>query len=397
MQKANRDCPICNATGVESLHTQQFELPEGHPLADGYEIVCCQSCGFVYADTTVSQANYDRFYIELSRYEDAKTSTGGGETPFDHARLGETARQIADFLDDPSARILDVGCANGGLLQALKNLCYKNLCGLDPSPICVENTRALGLDAHTGSLFQPFPHGKFDCVVLSHTLEHVQDVQGALDWIGNMLDPNGKKLTYIETPNAVRYVDFLYAPFQDFNTEHINHFSLISLENAMRLAKFEAIETGEKTLIISKNLYYPAIYGFWKKSTTLTTPKIEPDTYLITQLTEYIRQSQAMIVSIETRLQKILSQSQQLIVWGTGQLVMKLLIETSLGKARITSFVDNNPINQGKSLHGIKILAPKELLGLDGPILITTILHQQEIANQIRQMGLPNKVIFLKE
>lgn len=86
-----------------------------------------------------------------------------------------------------------------------------------------------------------------------------------------------------------------------------------------------------------------------------------------------------------------------MIVWGTGQLAMKLLVETSLGKANIGAFVDNNPINHGKMLRGVKISPPGALTGLDGPILITTILHQQAIAEQIQSMGLKNEIVFLQE
>jgi len=397
MRQANRNCPICNTTNVEPLHVQRFELSSGHPLSQGYEVVTCTACGFVYADTTVSQADYDRFYAEFSKYEDHKIGTGGGENPLDRARLELTAHQIAEFLQDLMAHILDVGCANGGLLKALKDLGYENLCGLDPSPVCVENTLALGVEAHPGSLLQPFPFGKLDCVILSHTLEHVQEVREAINWIKEMLKPDGKQIVYIEVPDATRYADFLYAPFQDFNTEHINHFSQLSLNHLMSLAGFVQMETGEKTLTISPNMFYPAIYGFWRKSTDQPVTKIEPDRQLVAKISEYIRKSQETLDTIETHLQKVLPQAPQVIVWGTGQLAMKLLVETSLGKAKIAAFVDNNPINQGKTLHGVKIISPQALTGLDGPILITTILHQQAIAEQIRQMGLPNETVFLQD
>lgn len=279
---------------VEPLHTQLFELPSGHPLSNGYEVVNCTACGFVFADANVTQSDYDRFYSEFSKYEDQKTGTASGEGLFDQARLKITALQIAEFLDDTTARILDVGCANGGLLRELKGLGYKNICGLDPSPIWVENTRALGLEAHPGSLFQPFPYGKFDCVVLSHTLEHVQDVHGAVHWISEVLSSGGKQVAYIEVPDATRYVDFLYAPFQDFNTEHINHFSKVSLKNAMGLAGFEDVESGVKIFTISSNMEYPAIFGFWKKSTNEMIKKMEPDTDSVIRVREYIRQSPAI-------------------------------------------------------------------------------------------------------
>src|SRR5689334_6360881 len=99
MKSAFRNCPICNCDRVDVLHAQRFELLEGHPLSNGYDVVACHECGFVYADTEVPQSDYDRFYAEHSKYEDRKTSTGGIQDPFDWKRQRATARQIANFLN----------------------------------------------------------------------------------------------------------------------------------------------------------------------------------------------------------------------------------------------------------------------------------------------------------
>ncbi len=48
-----------------------------HALSNGADIPCCDRHAFVYADTTVSQKDYDIFYAKLSKYEDKKTATGG--------------------------------------------------------------------------------------------------------------------------------------------------------------------------------------------------------------------------------------------------------------------------------------------------------------------------------
>ncbi len=391
---ARRPCPICEAVTVELLHTQRFELPEGHPLSSGYDVVACSLCGFVYADTSVTQADYDRFYAEHSKYEDSKTGTGGVENPFDWKRQQETVLQIVDVLQNTNASILDVGCANGGMLLALKELGYETLCGIDPSPVCVENTRQLGIEAHQGSLFLPFKENAYDCVILSHTLEHVQDVRGAVEWITKRLKPNG--IVYIETPDAVRYVDFIYAPLQDFNTEHVNHFSLACLENLMLVHGFKLICGGAKALTAGVDMFYPAVFGFWKKSDALTDAPLKKDENLKLKIEEYIVRSKKIMSDIDTRLSSFLARTPSIIVWGTGQLSMKLLAETSLARANIAAFVDNNPINQGKILHGKPILAPQGLVKMDSPILIATLLHHQSIAKQIRAMGLLNEIIFLQ-
>lgn len=391
---AKRICPICKEEEVEFLNSQQFELPEEHPLSTGYDVVACSSCGFVYADTPVTQADYDRFYAEHSKYEDVKTGTGGVDNPFDWKRQQETAQQIADFLQNSKASILDVGCANGGILMGLKDIGYDTLCGIDPSPICVQNTRQLGIEAHQGSIFQPVCESIYDCVILSHTLEHVENVRGALNWIQTMLKPGG--IIFIETPDASRYVDFNYAPFQDFNTEHINHFSLTCLENLMHLQGFELLQDKAKVLQTGSKTQYPAIYGFWKQTGVIRT--LVKDTDLRKKLEEYIQQSKAIMGQIESRLQATLAKSPQIIVWGTGQLVMRLLKETSLAHADILAFVDNNPINHGRILHNIPIISPGQLSELMSvPILITTLLHHRAIAEQIRNMDIKNQVIFLSE
>lgn len=391
---AKRPCPICETNEVENLHTQTFELPVGHPLASGYDVVACSYCGFVYADTAITQADYDRFYAEHSKYEDAKTGTGGVENPFDWARQQETALQIAEVLQNTGARILDVGCANGGMLKALKELGYENLCGIDPSPICVENTRRLGIEAYQGSLFLPFEENTFDCLILSHTLEHVQDLRGSLKWIEKRLRAGG--VLYIETPDATRYADFLYSPMQDFNTEHINHFSLTGLKNLMGLHSLTFLSGAAKDLIAGVDMYYPAVFGFWNKTETFTETLLRKDKVLRQKIEEYITRSKQMIGDIDFRIADVTSRSPSLIVWGTGQLAMKLLAETSLARADILAFVDNNPINHGKILRGKPILSPAELTKWDGPILIATLLHHRSIAKQIREMGLKNEIVFLQ-
>lgn len=397
VREANRYCPICNASRVVPLHTQRFELPSDHPLAEGYDVVACPQCGFVYADTPVKQTAYTLYYTEFSQYEDKNHGTGGGDNAIDHIRLENTAHQIAGFLHNPSARILDVGCANGGLLKALKDTGFTNLCGLDPSKACVDTTRAAGFEAHTGSIVKDFPYGPFDCIIFSHTLEHVVDVHATVEWISGLLKPDGARTAYIEVPDASRYADFLYSPFQEFNIEHINHFSRKCLANAMGLSGFLTVESGEKLLSITPEFLYPTLFGFWQKKGDSKKVALEPDMHLITRMGEYIQRSQLLMDEFRSSLLALLPRRRRVIVWGTGQLAMKLLAETSLGDVDIAAFIDSNAINHGRTLRGVEILAPQKLVGRTEPILIATVLHRNAIKLQIQSMGLTNDILMLLE
>ena len=76
---------------------------------------------------------------------------------------------------------------------------------------------------------------------------------------------------------------------------------------------------------------------------------------------------------------------------------MKLLVETCLANATIAAFVDSNPINHGKKLLGVPILSPERLSNLPYPIIVTTILHQEDVVQQIYRMGLSNDVVLLDD
>ena len=149
-----RPCPICLGTRADVLHRQPFVLPVGHPLGAGYDVVCCEACGFVYADTRVTQAEYDAYYARLSKYEDARTGTGGGEQAWDDARLAATAETVAQHVPARDTKIVDVGCANGGLLRHLGRLGFRPLVGVDPSPRCAAAADAVaGAVGRVGTLF----------------------------------------------------------------------------------------------------------------------------------------------------------------------------------------------------------------------------------------------------
>src|SRR5262249_20634590 len=135
-----------------------------------------------------------------------------------------------------------------------------------PSPMCAETTaRTLGIHAETGTLSSPPPElGHFDGVLLSHVLEHVQELREAAEAIRGLTRDGG--LVYVEVPDATRYGDHVAAPFQDFNTEHINHFSLQSLTNLMTSAGFVRASHGTKTLMGPPPIPYPAVFSFFRKT-----------------------------------------------------------------------------------------------------------------------------------
>lgn len=396
LQSVHRPCPVCGTTAARFLHHQRFALPPGHPLPPAFNIVACPACDFVYADTTADAAAYDRYYTDYSKYADQGTSTGGGGDPRDQSRIEEMAREIGRHLPDRAARVVDIGCANGGMLAALRALGYENLLGIDPSPDCVANTKRLfGIPAQQGWLGAlPAEVAPAGLVILSHVLEHVLDLAEAVRRVREVLAPAG--LVYVEVPDAARYAECLVAPFQDFNSEHINHFSQASLANLFAAHGFELVAEGQKTVPVAGGFGYPACFSFFRlgaESGRSGEWRRAPD--FLREIDRYITHSASLLAAVDARL--ALVPPGPVIVWGVGQLTLKLLVETRLGRAEIAAFTDGNPLHHGKQLHGRPIVAPERLRDLPPyPIIVGTMLHQVAIANRIqRDLALDNPVVTL--
>jgi 2-polyprenyl-3-methyl-5-hydroxy-6-metoxy-1,4-benzoquinol methylase len=390
----HRACGACGATGSTVCHHQRFIVPDGYPLPNEYNVVVCNRCGFVYADPAASQSDYDHFYCEWSKYDDSETSTGSGLSPYDAARLAATASDIARALPSRAASILDAGCATGGLLTALRDEGFASVAGLDPSPRCASACRERGFEAYIGSIASaPQNMPKFDCVVFSHVLEHVYDIPSFFTAARELLSPGG--YLYLETPDATRYDDYLYAPFQEFNTEHINHFSARGLENAARRYGFQRVVVEQKLLQTAADTIYPAVFGLFRDCGQAADERVVCDQELPSRIDGYIRHSAELMEKINHHLASRLANVDRVIVWGAGQLAMKLLSLPCLAQVQVRALVDNNPILRGKTLAGAPVVSPKEIAGTREPIVIATLLHADEIRAQIRRLGLQNPVLSL--
>jgi len=390
---AVRPCPVCGGRQCEWIRREQFVLVEGHPLAEGYDVVACAACGMVYADTSVTREQYDLFYERMSKYADT-TSTGGGEWPEDRARLREMAADLARLVPDRDAFVVDVGCASGGLLQELRSLGFRRLLGVDPAQACVDNTRRAALPAERGSLVAlPGGASAVDLFVLSHVLEHVHDVGEALAEVRSRLSPRGG--VYVEVPDATRYARFLAAPFQDFNTEHINHFSAACLATLLDQHGLRVVESHPRDLHAATGVPYPAIWAFAVRGEG-APPAITRDHGLVSAVREYVAASSALLERVDRRLRAI-DRETPIVVWGVGETTRKLLAVSALRDLRIAAFVDSNPLYHGRTLRGAPILAPAALAGLAHPILIGSLVNARGILDAIARLGLPNRVLTLVE
>jgi SAM-dependent methyltransferase len=330
----DRCCPCCGAETREIIYHQKFsELT----LITGYGVAICLQCGMGYATPCPSQDDLNLYYSKMSKYEDSHAA--------DDARITETVETLS-LLAHPGELVLDVGCANGRILDGLRKRGYKRLFGANTASSIVGK--------------------EYDFIILSNVLEHVRDCRELLRQLYDKLSPNGR--LWVEVPDPTVLGND--APYQQFSTEHINYFSLQSLVSMLEGAGFSALQAE-----YSKD----AIRGLFSRG-------VLPDRSSKIRLLHYIAESQAKDVTLSIP-------EGHFIVWGCGTLTLRMLANKTLPADRIVCFVDSNKNYHGAEIEGKRIVGPGIARTYTEPILICSFLHGPEIEAQIKQMGLKNKIV----
>ena len=129
----------------------------------------------------------------MSKYEHKETASGGGLDAIDKIRLNIAAGIIEQNCATKNSAILDIGCANGGLLVSLKEKGFTNLTGIDITQVCVDNVKQMGFQSYFGGIFnlENVADKKYDVVILSHVLEHIRDIKTAAKNLKSLLNDGG--------------------------------------------------------------------------------------------------------------------------------------------------------------------------------------------------------------
>jgi SAM-dependent methyltransferase len=356
-------------------------------------VVVCSECGFAFADGIPPASIFDHYYECLSRAEYAYS--GGGDSQFDKIRFAQIADYLSKHFIDKNLRIIDLGCAGGGLLAQLKERHYANICGLDPSRGCAKNVQTL-YDIHVsvGTLINnKLCQGNFDLAILVGVLEHVHDLSKALQSLTTLVSDNG--YLFIDVPDATAFQNWPDAPFQEFSIEHINFFGPQSLTNLVCQFDFEQVEIKQLPRQVSKTTVMPCVTGLFRKLTQVSY-KLVIDRLSEPALRQYIALSEREERRIAEILEELANREQKIVAWGAGTHTLHLLKTTALNRCKIIAYLDSNPKVQGQTLQGLPILKPSSLKEYAEPVLISSRVFQDDIARQIREdLKAPNELIFL--
>ncbi|MUL84659.1 MULTISPECIES: class I SAM-dependent methyltransferase [unclassified Mycolicibacterium] len=118
---------------------------------------------------------------------------------------GDVVRMLAQLAVDRDARILDVGCGTGGLVDRLTRIGFNNLCGADPF-IEADGESSEGVPLMKTDLSAVA--GKYDLIMFNHSLEHVPDPVATLKVAYEKLAVGGMCLARVPTTSSEAWTTY---------------------------------------------------------------------------------------------------------------------------------------------------------------------------------------------
>lgn len=204
----------------------------------------CRHCSLIYASPYMDELSSGIFYRQYYRdlYEGERTA--GLQEIFDtRYREGGGILSFIESAVSPKkgGRVLEIGCSTGGQLKVFADASY-DVTGIDLDERYLQFGRQRGLRL-INSTFEDFARTsgeKFDLVVMSHVIEHMQGPPEALMLLRDMLGEGG--CVFIEVPN----IDLSYIEPAQFQFAHKWYFDTVTLSDLLERAGFRPVAVDKR-------------------------------------------------------------------------------------------------------------------------------------------------------
>lgn len=362
-----RNCPICKNTSNILLRQFNYAIFDDSPLDNSYNLVLCDNCKFIFYDTKNTLKNIHDYYTQNLHYIITENSGTGSSNTNEKLRYIYMLSLLQKYKISKNSTIIDIGSAKGGFLSFLKMRGYNNLLAIDLLPECINYIRSNKISAEIGSienLSSTINNKSADVIILSHILEHVIDLQLAMEELNHIIKDNG--LIYVEVPIPINNSSFKDAPLWDYLYEHINYFSTYDLIALFKNNNFICLEFSIKE-IQNGNGKIQCCCAIFKK---LNIYKLEKSYKLDKSL-------------LEEKFYEIIKSQIPCYVWGISEYMQLMIKELNIDKCNIISYLDNSKYKQTKTINKIPIQSPEILKTINNLNNTIIILPVEPYANSM--------------
>jgi len=344
-------------------------------------IVSCSNCGFCF-NNQITQEDCNEYYSNSTNYSHSLYKT----QPIQHDRYKYFTGMLERLNINSNDSIIDLTASDGSLLSYLQHIGYNNITYCDISQTNIDNcefNNKYKLNLFEKNDYQNI-NKKYKFIILSHTLEHISDLQSIFDNIKLLMDDDS--LLYIEVPDMNRIKCDKNA-FLELSYEHINLFNSTTLNNLCLNNNLINCDLGILEFYYRINILVKAVYGVYKVDNTIINKNITCDTNTQSNLIQYIDDSKKEFENLYNQIDKTKIYS----VVGTGSYSTYFL--TMYKDIKVNCFYDE--VKTGK-INDIEV-KPFTDINEDENILILTPHYYNHIYNKLIQINInPQKIVPLQ-
>lgn len=257
----NIKCAICeNNNSSKILYKQNFNSKVFNskvfsarriPDRTHYRFLKCSKCGLIFSNPIIERDKINSLYFK-SDFNYNQEAQYLKKTYFNYFK------KYLLRTNYKKAKVLEIGCGNGFLLEELKDNGIKNIYGLEPGKLSVDKARKdirnrIKVDILRKNIF---PKESFDIICCFHTLDHIVDINIFLKEVNRLLKINGKVFFVVHNTNGLS-VKLFGEKSPIFDIEHIYLFNPNSLMSIFNKYGFNKLK------VFNVNNTYPLNY--WVK------------------------------------------------------------------------------------------------------------------------------------
>ena len=380
-----RACPVCGgSSGSELVRFRDFQF-----YSDGSESQSkrvdivhewCQQCTCLYMNPVYSREGFQRLFAEAGQ--------SYGSQP---GRQDEIVQWISARVNMAQIHsVCDVGCFDGGLLQAFPNAVMR--IGVDVDEPAVQRAEEADPDglyfvADLASFEAPRSPSLF---TMFHVLEHVEN---PIELLASLkLQSNNDSLLILEVPIielvATEYVGGFFTP------QHLTHFSRRTLTAVLQQSGWHIVEWDEQESYNGcRVVVCPSTGTTARDPELLVEAGVEKTGDLEVMyriLAEWNRHSAGQVERLRP-----LHGSEHVVIWGAGMHTETLQSRFGLLHAFDVakwSIVDSDSLKIGTTWRGIGVKSPVALQTVDwndSLLLVSSHGSQDAILEEAVAMGVP--------
>lgn len=390
------ECPACQTGNLRLVLKFTHKDFDGSIFNMEVNFGFCDQCNFVRVLVPFDDAKIAEHYTGQSLYGSLGGVGVGGSSREDIIRYSYYAKLLHEMTEKPGS-IADVGCASGGLLKYLRQKCgyKKRLTGIDIDTRLLASLHECEMDVVQGNALDlKVAESSFDFVFYTHILEHILDIDRAIEEMKRIVADGGYVL--IEVPDASRYAE---ARIHDYYwigmREHVNHFTPASLCSILNRHGVVIQSVHRRQLPMKGGSFYPSliVLGEIIKNRKVREVLIEsesPDWF-----SDHIESETRFAERTKSNLEAFCCGDNDLIVWGVGLEFFNLLALEVLSVNNDSILLDSNLAKQERTVAGCQILDPRKVCCESGKrLLCTSSMSWQQVVQQACSLGFDRRRIL---